>query len=88
MAACESCGKNGFNRSDMDVDVVRRIIVGPCCKQNVLAAPATDLGDLEYGVNISSKTGVTAYFNGGGFNLQFNKSPNEIKKFVEEFRNS
>lgn len=85
MAACENCGKSGFDRRQMEIDSVRRLIIGPCCAQKALQSPDVQ-SDIEYGLHISSKTGVTAYLQGAGLSVMFNKSPEEIRELISEFK--
>ncbi len=38
MAMCEKCGKNGYTPYQMAVDPIEQKFLGPCCKDQVVAA--------------------------------------------------
>lgn len=99
MAYCERCGKTGFTPGEMAVNTQEKIFVGPCCMKdvdvpalsavgpqpptNVIALPA-NLDDVDYGIEVSNKVGVRAYVQYSGFQLSFEKSPKEIRKWAQE----
>jgi hypothetical protein len=91
MASCEKCGTAGFVPHQMLVDKEKQIFIGPCCAASttmpgirVVPAKAPQPEDVEYGVQVSNKTGVHVYVNYGGLALSFDKSPEELKAWAVE----
>lgn len=88
MAYCEKCGTKGFTPYQMLVDPSANIFVGPCCADNTaiagvrVAAKPPPAEDLEYGVQISNKVGVSIYLNYNGLAISYDRSPAEIKHWA------
>lgn len=82
MAACESCGKGGFEVEQLRVDEVRKVLIGPCC---ITVIPLNQVPDekVHYGVEASDEIGVKAYVEFSGLKLEFRKTPGELKRMVE-----
>jgi len=80
MAMCEKCGLTGYNMKDMRVDTQQQF-VGPCC-----FGPQIQTEELEYGIEISSHTGIHVYANYKGLSLQFKKTKEEIQQWMEASR--
>ena len=89
MAACEKCGTKGYAPYQMLIDPQAQLVVGPCCATpaavngvRLMAKPNVE--DVEYGIQISNKVGISAYLNYAGFSLTFDKTPAELRQWAVE----
>ena len=93
MAMCEVCSKSGYLPEFMSIR--DQIFVGPCCQTSsdlpvnfrrgpqIINLPIKP-DDVEYGFELSNKAGVKAYATYGGLSLQFERSPSQIRRWMEE----
>src|SRR2546428_12663555 len=81
MAKCERCGTAGLDMRNMQVDAEKKQFVGPCCvKSNINKAFSND---VEYGIEFSSHMGLRAYGSYGGLSVEFKKTSEELKQWME-----
>lgn len=78
MAQCEQCGTKGFDMRDMKVDQEKRTFVGPCCNKTPVVKE-----EIEYGIEFSSHMGLKAYATYGGLTLEFKRTREELKAWLE-----
>ncbi len=78
MAQCEQCGTKGFDMREMNVDQEKRTFVGPCCNKT----PAVK-EEIQYGIEFSSHMGLKAYATYGGLTLEFKRTREELKAWLE-----
>lgn len=84
---CENCGQGNFERDQVVVDVTTRKFIGPCCAIGQTPAPTFGTStQWQYGVEVSSTDGFLAYANRGGFQLSFQKKPEEIQAWFQQRR--
>lgn len=90
MAACESCNRDGYGPEDMKNRNGKT--VGPCCDPLTNPQPLRALPTPEqlkptepvFGLEISNKVGIRAFLEYGGAKLEFQKTPDELKKLLEQ----
>lgn len=83
MAKCERCGTGGFDMREMSADMTTQQFIGPCCTQE---RPAQKKEEVQYGLELSSHMGLRAYISYGGLNLEFKKTNEELKQWMEKPR--
>lgn len=75
MASCENCKKPVLANEVMVAERgSEKILIGPCC----LGAPIEP--QVNYHFELSSKRGLVATLELGGFSLQYKKSPEELRQ--------
>lgn len=83
---CESCWKSGYDRDTMIVDPTRRIFLGPCCTTTLAPPGPPEDPPLTYGIEFSSRTGLTAFTKYGGLSVQYHKPAEEIERWLQGFQ--
>lgn len=85
MAQCEKCGTGGHDMREMGLgqdDQGRQIFVGPCCVK--VDRSKMDQTEIHYGLEISSHMGIKAYVSYGGLTVEFKKTAEDIRQWLQE----
>lgn len=83
---CEACGTGGYKPQECVADEKHEMIIGPCCFVSPAMAERMDPEKLHYGLELSSHLGLSVYAEYDGLKLEFRKTADQVKKFIQDLR--